>query len=179
MEFPRSNGNPSIDEIINKCWPNQYVMVSDLAAYTEKLLDERTDTVGDSGRSGGKEELRSPIKSISMIIRWRMAIGRIVHRLWCGLGARWTFVIRSTNGVITMGRAIGDSSDNVDQHLLEGGFASKMACCQDLEKRGLLRALASANMRRSGSRLIGIDIASEQARSKKQAFPRSNFRSHP
>jgi hypothetical protein len=43
-----------------------------------------------------------------------------------------------------MGRAIGDSSDiKVDQNLLEGSFASKKGFCQDLEKRGLLRALAS------------------------------------
>ncbi|KAL2793548.1 hypothetical protein BJX66DRAFT_351692 [Aspergillus keveii] len=109
MEFPRLNGNLEIDEIINKCWHNQDAMVSDLAAYTKKLLQESTDMAGDS-------ELR----------------GRI-HGLWCSLGARWTFVLRSTNGVITMGRAIGDSSDT---------FAYKKGFCQDIEKWGLPRALA-------------------------------------
>ncbi|KAL3447516.1 hypothetical protein BJX65DRAFT_276901 [Aspergillus insuetus] len=147
MEFSRSNGNPLIDEIINKCWHNQYVTVSDLAAHTKKLLDESTDTAGDSGLGGGIQELRSHIGPFSMIVRWRMAIGHIVHGLWYDLG---TFVLRSTDGVIAMGRAIDDSSDKLDQHLLEGSFASKKAFCQDLEKWGLLRALASGESEEIG-----------------------------
>ncbi|KAK9848713.1 hypothetical protein MYU51_015469 [Penicillium brevicompactum] len=32
LEFPELNGNPVIDNIINKCWHNKYVTVSELAA---------------------------------------------------------------------------------------------------------------------------------------------------
>jgi hypothetical protein len=56
MEFPRLNGNLEIDEIINKCWHNQDAMVSDLAAYTKKLLQESTDMAGDSELRGRSEK---------------------------------------------------------------------------------------------------------------------------
>jgi GTP-dependent phosphoenolpyruvate carboxykinase len=72
-----------------------------------------------------------------------------------------------------MGQATSNSGNRVDQTLLEGSFASKRALCQNLEKQGLLRALASNE---SEEILIGIDTASEQARRKKQAFPKINSR---
>lgn len=43
MEFPKLDGNPPIDDIIDKCWHNKYVTVSELAAYTKTLLTEGTD----------------------------------------------------------------------------------------------------------------------------------------
>ncbi|KAJ0417138.1 hypothetical protein BJY00DRAFT_325810 [Aspergillus carlsbadensis] len=143
MEFPKLGGNPLIDNIIDKCWHNQYVTVAGLAAHTKELLDGSTSTAGDSGVSSREEEVRGPNKVISTIVRWRMAIGRIFQGLWCGFGAWWTFVLRSTSGVVNPGQAIGDIGDKVDRSLSEGGFTSKKAFCQDLEKRGLLRVLCS------------------------------------
>jgi hypothetical protein len=75
-----------------------------------------------------------------------------------------------------MGQATSNSGNRVDQTLLEGSFASKRALCQNLEKQGLLRALASNESEEIGLCLIGIDTASEQARRKKQAFPKINSR---
>lgn len=38
MEFPNLNGDPLIDDIINKCWRNRYTTIAELAAYTKILL---------------------------------------------------------------------------------------------------------------------------------------------
>lgn len=38
MEFPKLDGDPLIDNIINKCWHNNYGTIAELAAYTEALL---------------------------------------------------------------------------------------------------------------------------------------------
>jgi hypothetical protein len=54
MEFPKLDGNPLIDNIIGKCWHNKYVTVSELAAHTKTLLNERTDAM-ESDRSRKKE----------------------------------------------------------------------------------------------------------------------------
>mgnify|MGYP002718608218 FL=1 len=48
MEFPNLDGNPLIDDIIAKCWHNKYATVSDLAAHTNMLLNERSDTTGSN-----------------------------------------------------------------------------------------------------------------------------------
>ncbi|PLB48909.1 serine/threonine protein kinase [Aspergillus steynii IBT 23096] len=42
MEFPKLDGDPLIDGIIEKCWHNQYSSIAELAAYTKTILD-RTD----------------------------------------------------------------------------------------------------------------------------------------
>ncbi|OKP09485.1 hypothetical protein PENSUB_5163 [Penicillium subrubescens] len=55
MEFPKLDGNPLIDNIIDKCWHNKYVTVSQLAAHTKTLLNERTDAAGSNGE-GYREE---------------------------------------------------------------------------------------------------------------------------
>lgn len=54
MEFPKLDGNSLIDNVINKCWHNKYVTVSELAAHTKTLLNERTDGAGRKGE--GSEE---------------------------------------------------------------------------------------------------------------------------
>lgn len=155
MEFPKLDGNPLIDNVIDKCWHNKYVTVSELAAHTKKLLNEGTDTVGNNGvgsrEEGSREEkVRTPIKAIS-IIRCRTIIGRIIHGLWCSLGDWWTSVLQSTNDEeTTTGRANGDSGDKVDQYILEEEFTSKKAFCQDLEQRGLLRVLSSGEPEQIG-----------------------------
>ncbi|KAJ5359468.1 protein kinase [Penicillium cataractarum] len=53
MQFPNLNGDPLLDDIINKCWHNKYVTIAELATYTAKLLPEsdpprNTDTKATS-----------------------------------------------------------------------------------------------------------------------------------
>ncbi|KAI2716435.1 hypothetical protein DTO039G3_7272 [Penicillium roqueforti] len=55
MEFPELNGNPRIDDIIDKCWHNKYGKVSDLALDTNRFLNEGTEAEGSS-RVGHMEE---------------------------------------------------------------------------------------------------------------------------
>lgn len=43
MEFPKLDGDPIIDDIIDKCWHNRYSTIAELAAYTERLLPRRTN----------------------------------------------------------------------------------------------------------------------------------------
>ncbi|KAL2866197.1 uncharacterized protein BJX67DRAFT_355961 [Aspergillus lucknowensis] len=67
MEFPEFDGNPPIDDIIDKCWHNKYATVSELAAHTRKLLRESTDTAENNGvvsreERRKEEELRAPSK---------------------------------------------------------------------------------------------------------------------
>lgn len=40
MIFPKLDGDPLIDDIIDKCWHNQYGTVAELAAYKKTLLEE-------------------------------------------------------------------------------------------------------------------------------------------
>lgn len=41
MQFPNLNGDPLIDDVINKCWHNKYATIAALATYTATLLFER------------------------------------------------------------------------------------------------------------------------------------------
>jgi serine/threonine protein kinase len=77
MEFPTLDGNPLIDNIIDKCWHNRYVTVSELAAHTKTLLNDRTD-VNESNENRKKES--SGVTTFAELIfneRWRMAMGRM------------------------------------------------------------------------------------------------------
>lgn len=47
--YPELNGDPTIDNIIYNCWHNKYAKVSELAALTTTLLNDRTDAEGDNG----------------------------------------------------------------------------------------------------------------------------------
>ncbi|KAJ5808430.1 protein kinase-like protein [Penicillium riverlandense] len=38
MEFPKLDGDPLIDDVIDKCWHNKYATIAELAAYMETLL---------------------------------------------------------------------------------------------------------------------------------------------
>ncbi|KAJ5882826.1 uncharacterized protein N7473_011088 [Penicillium subrubescens] len=139
MEFPKLDGNPLIDNIIDKCWHNKYVTVSQLAAHTKTLLNERTDAAG----------MTTPIES-SSLVWWRVVMGRVIHGLWYGLGNSWTSVLRSTNGEVTITeRAKDDNSDDVDKNLGEE-FLYKKGVCIDLERRGLLRLLCSGEPEQIG-----------------------------
>ena len=40
MGFPKLNGNPLIDDIIDKCWHNKYSTIAEVAADTKALVEE-------------------------------------------------------------------------------------------------------------------------------------------
>lgn len=147
MEFPKLNGDPLIDDIIDKCWHNKYATVAELAAHTKRLLVEGTNVerTKEEGTNG---------ESIS--IRWRTAIGRVVRGLWCSLEDWLTLVRPSTIGMATNSDLVngrepnGDSRDKLDQDHPAGEFLSKKAFCQDLEQRGLLHLLCSGEPEQLG-----------------------------
>jgi len=51
MEFPKLNGDPLIDDIIDKCWHNKYAAVAELAAHTQTLLAEGTNREGTNAKT--------------------------------------------------------------------------------------------------------------------------------
>ncbi|EFR02723.1 hypothetical protein MGYG_05721 [Nannizzia gypsea CBS 118893] len=78
MEFPKLDGDPLIDEIISKCWHNNYTTIAELAAYTE--------TLGRNNRRKTETEKTSPLQ-------WRAVIGRIIRGLWKRFRSLWDFVL--------------------------------------------------------------------------------------
>lgn len=120
MEFPKLDGDPLIDDIIDKCWHNQYRTLADLAAHTETLL---------------KEPIGEAPNHEAFPTGWRTAIGRMLRRLWYSLRTQ-----RRSNGEVTN----GDDYYKVDQNHSGDYSSSKKEFCQDLEKRGLLRLLTSS-----------------------------------
>ena len=149
MEFPKLDGNPLIDNIIDKCWHNKYVTVSELAAHTKTLLNERTDAM-ENNENGKKESSEVVTLKTPSNERWRMGMGSIIHGICYGLGVWWRSFLQSVHDEATIaGRASGDNHD-VDQNCMEEEFLSKKEFCQDLEKRGLLRALSSGEPEQIG-----------------------------
>ncbi|EFW14298.1 conserved hypothetical protein [Coccidioides posadasii str. Silveira] len=131
MEFPTLDGDPVIDDIIDRCWHNKYATVAELAAHTEMLLD--------NGTNGERTNAETTSNS-----GWRMVISRIIDGLWWSLGDWWEFVRpgrskESTNRT----ESKDDRHDNPDHDLLPEGFSSKKAFCEDLVKHGLLDLLSS------------------------------------
>ncbi|KAJ5787127.1 serine/threonine protein kinase [Penicillium paradoxum] len=121
MEFPKLDGDPLIDDIIDKCWHNQYRTLADLATHTETLLKQpRSEALNHKATSPPG---------------WRTDIGRILHQLWYSPGAQ-----RRSNGEV----ANGDDYYKVDQKHPGEHLSSKQEFCPGLEKRGLLRLLASS-----------------------------------
>ncbi|KAE8154987.1 kinase-like domain-containing protein [Aspergillus avenaceus] len=49
MEFPSLDGDPVIDDIIDKCWHNQYPTLAELASHTEALLKGSSSEVPNPG----------------------------------------------------------------------------------------------------------------------------------
>lgn len=45
MRFPELDGDPLIDDIIEKCWHNKYATIAELSAHTKTLLADRTNLV--------------------------------------------------------------------------------------------------------------------------------------
>lgn len=66
MKFPKLDGDPLIDDIIDKCWHNQYRTLADLATHTETLLKEPTN--------------EAPNHEASSTPGWRTAIDNIVTK---------------------------------------------------------------------------------------------------
>ncbi|KAL3485432.1 kinase domain-containing protein [Aspergillus germanicus] len=107
MEFPELNGDPVIDEIIDKCWHNKYAKVADLAAHTKTLLAESEDN---------NERAPDPLTE---------------------LGADTEPEPESESTEEAEDKCTAeDKCDGED-------VASKIAVCEDLEKRGLLELLSS------------------------------------
>lgn len=140
MESPKLNGDPLIDDIIDKCWHYKYATLAELAAHTKRLLGEGTDV------EGTKEE-RTNDKSISG--RWRTVIGRVVQD-WRTLMRQSTIGMTTNSASDNDKEPNGDSCDKLDQDHLAGDFVSKKAYCQDLEKRGLLHLLCSGEPEQLG-----------------------------
>ncbi|CAG8909704.1 unnamed protein product [Penicillium egyptiacum] len=59
MEFPKLDGDPLIDNIIDKCWHNRYATIAELAAYTETLLPGRTNEKESNGEATNHEAVNS------------------------------------------------------------------------------------------------------------------------
>lgn len=143
LDFPKLNSDPLIDDIIGKCWRNKYATVAELAARTETLLTEGTDSGGDDGGT------------ISAT-RWYVAFGRIIHGLWCSLEDWWALMRQSasskaTNTEVANGREPNGYScgDECQNHSAED-LPWKRAFCQDLKKRGLLHLLSSGEPEQLG-----------------------------
>ncbi|KAL3472746.1 hypothetical protein BJX99DRAFT_249495 [Aspergillus californicus] len=133
MEFPKLNGNPLIDEIIDNCWHNKYTTISDLVTDVKALLSGRADSIeGIGSRKKDSSEVATFVGTI-FISRWRMLIGRFFQGIWYGLGVRWRSLRQIFKGEVKIAeRADGDNRDEVDQDRLG----------RELE-RGLLRILCS------------------------------------
>lgn len=141
MEFPKLDGDPLIDDIIEKCWHNKYATIAELAAHTEKIR------AGEINGKGTKVNTTS-------ITRWGVVIGRIIRELWSNFRHWWVLVF-SRNGRTINPKISNDEEPNsyncgMDQVHLAGDSTSKKAFCQNLEKRGLLYLLSSGEPEQLG-----------------------------
>lgn len=138
MEFPKLHGNPLIDNVIDKCWHNKYLTVSELASHTKKLLYENTNAM-ESNES--KDRASSEVANLLKIMfygRWSMVIGHLIRGVFNDLGMWWRSLLRSLHHETSSG-----VNSDVDHTCLEEDFVSKKEFCQSLERRGLLDALSS------------------------------------
>ncbi|CEJ58366.1 Putative Protein kinase-like protein [Penicillium brasilianum] len=133
MEFPKLDGDPLIDEIISKCWHNNYATIAELAAYTETLLLGRNNP-GETEA----EKTSTP--------QWRTVIGRVFRGLWKRFRSWWDFVLcctsRTTKPGVANGGELDGYSRGTGQNDLADDISSKKIFCQNLEKRGLLHMLS-------------------------------------
>ncbi|KAJ5934934.1 hypothetical protein N7466_004481 [Penicillium verhagenii] len=137
MEFPKLDGNPLIDNIIDKCWRNKYFRVSELASHTKKLLRENTSAMeinesGDKASSGVAKLVET-----MFYIGWSTVIGHLIRGVFTDLGMWWRSLLRSLQ------REASSGDNDVDHACLAEDFVSKREFCQSLERRGLLEALSS------------------------------------
>jgi hypothetical protein len=128
MKLPKLDGKPLIDDIIDKCWHNQYVKISDLAARTKKHLHESPDQADESRTDECERQASNRVKiplETTTIFQWRM----------------------------TAERDNGENTNPVDEIFLGEDFRSKKQFCQDLEQRGLLQLLSSGEPEQIGFKL--------------------------
>ncbi|RAQ62930.1 hypothetical protein COH20_011393 [Aspergillus flavus] len=135
MHFPRLNSDPLIDEIINKCWHNEYKTIAHLASNTKMLL---------SGSLSAKD-----INAETILLPWAMIIGRITRGFWRMLKHWWATVLlyygKPANAEVSNGSKRHSYGRDVHQASLTEDFMWKRALCQDLQHRGLLQLLSSGD----------------------------------
>lgn len=149
-EFPKLDGDPMIDDIIDKCWHNKYVTVSDLAAHTKTLMSEGTYTMKSNE---SRKESSKLVTFVTTVLngRWRLAMERMIKGVWYGLGPWWrSFSLGLHRQAAITEQTSGDHSDGTVQNYLGKEFSSKREFCQDLENRGLLRILSSGEPEQIG-----------------------------
>ncbi|KAJ5715700.1 uncharacterized protein N7483_012881 [Penicillium malachiteum] len=140
-KFPKLDGIPLIDNVIQRCWHNKYVKVSELAADTKTLLNQIDAMESKGSRLMESNEEATPIATL-FNRRWYMIIGRLVHGIFNGLGGWWKLLFHNFQGSTRIAnRSSDDSCGAMDQSHLEEDFVWKREFCQDLEKRGLLESL--------------------------------------
>ncbi|KAJ5946409.1 hypothetical protein N7454_003248 [Penicillium verhagenii] len=137
MEFPTLDGNPLIDDIIGKCWHNEYLTVSELAAQTNLLLKDATKSNGDGIEKSN--EVATLVKPIFMERCCEIIIS-IAHGICYGLGAWWRSLLQRFAGNAT--NTERSNGVNGDDNYLGEDYISRKEFCQDLEKRGLLHELS-------------------------------------
>ncbi|KAH8435340.1 uncharacterized protein LDX57_012969 [Aspergillus melleus] len=141
MEFPQLNSDPLIDEVIKKCWHNEYNTIVDLASNTETLLSGPSDTKASSAET-------------SLVSRWVMALGRITRSFWHMLGHCWAVVFRyngqSTTAEVSNGSEPQGYGRGVHSGNLTEDFLWKRALCQSLQHRGLLQLLSAGEPQHLG-----------------------------
>lgn len=140
MELPKLNGDPLIDEIIHKCWHNQYKTIADLVSHIETLVS-------------GCSNVRCSSTKANIISRCIMAIQRMAQRFRRIFWHWWTMVsfkgkptdaeISNDNDPQRDGRGVHPSNITED-------FVSKRAVCQDLQRRGLLQVLSTGEPQHLG-----------------------------
>ncbi|KAJ6127625.1 hypothetical protein N7523_003237 [Penicillium sp. IBT 18751x] len=150
LDFPALDGNPLIDNISDRCWHNKYATISELAAHTKILLNQSTDAT--ESNEIRREESSAAIVETIFIERWRVVMGRIIRGIWHGLGRWWSSFLQCINGEVTKASEPNSNKnvEDVDQNRLGKRFLLKNSFCQDLEKRGLLHMLASAEPEQLG-----------------------------
>ena len=154
MEFPALSGDPSMDNIINKCWHNKYVTVAELAAHTKALLDARTDVVkADAGQKKGNSDATAVIHT-TFISRCRTVIGSIIYGIFHRVRVRWRSLLQRICGQASMTKgASSETCDDGVQIQVDEDFLSKRAVCKELENRGLLEVLSSGEPKQLGFKL--------------------------
>ncbi|RHZ67362.1 uncharacterized protein CDV56_109417 [Aspergillus thermomutatus] len=130
MEFAKLDGDPLIDDIISKCWHNNYATIAELAADTETLLP---------GRNNWRE---TEAEAEAEKMQWRTVIGRVIRGLWKSFVLCRTSQEATKPEVANGGELDGYSRGIGRQNNSVVDFSSKRTFCQNLEKRGLLHMLS-------------------------------------
>lgn len=145
-EFPGLDDNPLIDDVINKCWHNEYSTVSQLAMQTQFLMRKGTDVAetGESRKGKGREVVA--ILEPSFINQFFVSMNRIFRAVFSGIGSWWMLL----SHYIMKSKGNERNDVHVEQGTSEVDMVRKREICQDLEKRGLLELLLSGEPEQIG-----------------------------